>query len=192
MKIKALGTIAFLLMVLASLVYRYPEAVGVVGDRAWPDNVEIKAVYLVSPGGGEIAQTDFDQHPEVVVVQNLVALQRIIVGHKAAIWIDKNALALVDLRWLRAEPQKYYPVVLVGYNNALYAFREQLNIGSIKGPYIDWSKYNLESGFSVWKLLYDTDGTRQAFMKGYQEQPAVSNILPITDSLLAGRIPGVS
>lgn len=192
MKIKALTAIAFLLMVLASLVYRYPEAAGVVGDRAWPDNVEIKAVYLVLPGGGEIAQTDLDQHPEVVVVHNFSMLRRNIAGHKAAIWIDKNALALVDLRWLRAEPQKYYPVALAGYNNALYVFRDMLNIGFIQGPRIDWSKHSLEPGFSVWKLLYDADGTRQAFMKGYQEQPAVSNILPITDSLLAGRIPGVS
>ena len=71
------------------------------------------------------------------------------------------------LPWMQA-PEKLNPLVVVGYKQALYAFRDTLGIGigaPINGPSVDWSTVRLEPGFSVWALQPHTAvGANSAFM----------------------------
>jgi len=94
-----------------------------------------------------------------------------------------------DESWLHEEPQMYCPIVLVGYNNALYSFRECLTGFEIEGPYVDWSEQVLEPGFSVWMLIEKTESSTSSFMRGYNEALSVERIMMITDMLIEGTLP---
>jgi hypothetical protein len=156
---------------------------GCVGART-----QAKAVYLVALSGGLLSASDLKAHPEVVVVNS----QRELASQaktQVAIWIDKNATKLVDLNWLQTEPQNHYPIFLIGYNDALYSFREQLPAFMISGPYVDWSQKQLEPGFSVWKLTAQTSSSTEAYMRGYATSPTVERVLLVTDALLQGGPP---
>jgi len=83
----------------------------------------------------------------------------------------------------------YCPLVLVGFNDALYSFREQLTGFGIRGPYVDWSNRELESGFSIWMLLEKNETATSSFMKGYNENPSAMQIIALTDMLLEGTLP---
>ena len=140
-----------------------------------------RAIYLVREHG-QLQADDLKAHPEVVVVHSAREFQEL--GRReVALWIDRDAVDLVDRAWLHAAPQKYYPVVLVGYNDALYSFRDILGGFGIEGPSVDWSKQRLESGFSVWKLKEQTSTSTSAFMQGYDGRPTVVAILAKTNGL---------
>jgi threonine dehydratase len=78
--------------------------------------------------------------------------------------------------------------VLVGYNDALYAFRDTLGIGigaPISGVYVDWTAVRLEPGFSVWVLQpHAAAATHTAFMQGYDQAPTIPAIFAITNPLI--------
>jgi hypothetical protein len=74
--------------------------------------------------------------------------------------------------------------VLVGYNDALYSFREALVGFPLMGPAIDWSTATLEPGFSVWMIRKETSSSLSTYMKGYAQPPTVEAILTITNALL--------
>jgi len=147
------------------------------------ERTSYSAIYLVDGNNGVLSQEDLQDHPEVVVVHSFWQLEKNAFG-LVAIWIDKNAVSLVDSSWLVQEPQKYYPLVLVGYNSAQYSFDEKLNVFLDPAPFTDWSKLTLEPGFSVWMLTEDTSMKRSAFMRGYPETPSVQGILNVSDELL--------
>jgi hypothetical protein len=105
-------------------------------------------------------------------------------GSKIALWIDKNAVDIVDIAWLNQAPQKYYPLVLVGYNAALYCFRDTLHVGRIEGPYVDWSKEKLEPGFCAWLILVEKGNQESRIMRDYDQTPTVQDILDVTNPLL--------
>jgi hypothetical protein len=149
-----------------------------------------KAVYFVSAGGGEIDSVDLQQHPEVKVVHKFSELKEES-SEGNAIWIDKNIADQVDHEWLRELPQRSNPIVLVGYHNSLYAFRETLDAFDISGPQVDWSSVRVTPGFSVWKWKEFTPSTKSAWMGGYDQSSTVDHILAITDPLLEGKIPPV-
>ena len=141
-----------------------------------------KAVYLVSKDGGQIFEKDIKQHLEVLVVNTFQDLDKIVNQNKKIhIWIDKNSTKLVDNSWLSKKPQKYNLLVVVGYDNSLYSFREQLDLG-IKGPYVDWNTTKVGNGFSVWLLTEETSNSRSALNKGYSVEVNVENIFKIVDS----------
>jgi hypothetical protein len=146
-----------------------------------------KAVYFVSAGGGEIDSVDLQQHPEVKVVHKFSELKEES-SEGNAIWIDKNIADQVDHEWLRELPQRSNPIVLVGYHNSLYAFRETLDAFDISGPQVDWSSVRVTPGFSVWKWKEFTPSTKSAWMGGYDQSSTVDHILAITDPLLEGKI----
>lgn len=150
--------------------------------------IQLKAVYLVANGGGQLSETDLKAHPEVTLVNSQQDLT-LAAKNRMAIWIDKDAVKLVDLNWLQSEPQRRYPIFLIGYNNALYSFREQLPAFMITGPYVDWSTQHLEPGFSVWKLTGQTSSRTEAYMTGYSNPPTVERLLLVTDTLLEGEPP---
>ena len=88
-----------------------------------PPSSPFRVVYLVQHPG-QLSLDDLQAHPEVAVTSSFDEFKQY-AQKKVALWIDENAISLVDNQWLRASPQKYYPVVLVGENNELCAFRER-------------------------------------------------------------------
>jgi hypothetical protein len=148
-----------------------------------------KAVYLVQ-GNGALSVDELEARPDIVVVDTFAEFQRH-AKDKVALWIDKNAVSLVSRQWIEEEPQRYYPLVLVGYNDTLYSFREVLPLGMFYGPIVDWSKKKLEPGFSVIQIEKDSDqGNRPkvVFLKGYNQRPRVEDVIDITNALLEGKL----
>jgi len=147
-----------------------------------PASSSFRAVYLVQ-NPDQISMDDLQSHPEVMVINSFDGFKQHAQA-KVALWIDKDAIELLDQQWLHITPQKYYPLVLVGYNEPLYAFREVLSGFGIEGPDADWNAMTLEPGFSVWMLREETGSSLSAFMKGYNQKPTVQDILDITNALL--------
>jgi len=147
-----------------------------------------KAVYFVDAQGGGIAAGDLEQHPEIKVVHQFSGLKEGL-EEGMAIWIDKNSAGDIDLNWLKESPQNMKPIVLVGYHDALYAFREILDAFGISGPQVGFSMADVESGFSVWKWKETAGAENSAWSLGYDELPTVVNIAAVTDPLLAGLEP---
>jgi hypothetical protein len=142
----------------------------------------ISAIYLVQDQG-QLAASDLRLHPEVLVTNSFEEFKRHSQA-KVALWIDKNAVSLVNMDWLHQAPQKYYPLALVGYNDALYSFRETLAGFPIMGPAIEWSTATLEPGLSVWMIREETSSSLSTYMKGYPQPPTVAAILAVTNALL--------
>jgi hypothetical protein len=147
-----------------------------------PEPNGIPAIYLVQ-GQGQLAASDLRSHPEVMVTHSFDEFKQHSQA-KVALWVDKNAVSLVNMDWLHQAPQKYYPLALIGYNDALYSFRERLAGFPISGPAIDWSTATLEPGFSVWMIREETSSSLSTYMKGYAQPPTVDAILTITNALL--------
>ncbi len=139
------------------------------------ENTRVKAVYLAG-NAQQLSNEELARYPEVIVVDDYAELKEKISKNKMAIWIDKSAISLVDDDWLHQEPQKYYPVILIGYNDPLFSFRDTLHGFGIEGPYADWSKEKLEPGFSLWCIIDKTHEKKAAF-KGFEEFPTVERIL---------------
>ena len=87
---------------------------------------KIWAVYLVN-GQGELDQSELAKHPEVVVTGSFDKFKEY-VKQRVALWIDKNAINVVNHPWLSLAPQSYYPIVLVGYGDDNYSFDNMLGI----------------------------------------------------------------
>lgn len=147
-----------------------------------------KAIYLAPKSGGQLTIEEIKKYPEVVIVNSFDELKRL-VTEKTAIWIDKDTVDLIDSNWIGEKADSKNPIVLVGYNNAIYSFRDKLSAFGIKGPKIDWSKEKLEPGFSVAMLKERTSSSTSAFMKGYDVTPDIKQILSITNMLLNGNFP---
>ena len=147
--------------------------------------IPIKAIYLVQ-GTGQLSQEDLQAHSEVMVTNNFDEFKKL-AKSKVALWIDINAVGLVEMGWLNREPQKSYPLVLLGVSNALCAFRDTLDVDAIFGPQADCSAP--PPGFSIWMIEIETDTRRLAFMNGYEQAPATQDILAKTNLLLEGKEP---
>jgi len=152
------------------------------GTELNQSTVEIKAVYLMPVTGGQITKEDLAAYPEILPVTDFETLASHTNKH-FAIWIDKDAVDLLPEGWLNQEPQKFYPIIVVGYSNALYSMREKLHLPII-GPKVDWSKQTLEPGFSVWMIDSYSENEISSIMKGYTEKIDVSRILEISNELL--------
>ncbi len=146
------------------------------------DGTEIQAIYLAPQNGGEISEADLKNHPEVFKVTDFETLNSYTEKYIIPIWIDKDAIDLLPQNWINQYPERFYPIVVVGYNNALYAMREKLNM-LIHGPRVDWSKQNLEPGFSVWMNKSQDNGDTSATLKGYNEPVTINNILEVSNEL---------
>ena len=146
----------------------------------------ITAIYLTPESGGQLTKEELSNYPEVISVTTFNELKNS-VSEKTAIWLDKDSLNLIDLKWLQKEAASNLPIVLIGYNNALYSFRDKLDVFGIQGPRVDWSQKKLEPGFSVGMLKEPNSSS--AFMKGYNSTPDVKQILSITNMLLEGKVP---
>ena len=124
-----------------------------------------------------------EKHKEIKVVYSFEELQHF--SHReSAIWIDRACMDLVDPLWLHEQPQKYKPLIILGYSDALYVFRELLTGYPVEGPRVDWSTAAVEGGFSVWKLQTDSSLTRTSMMRGYDLPLTVEAVLTESDRLL--------
>ena len=146
-----------------------------------PQNL-YKAVYLTDELG-EFSAEDIKAHPEVIVTKSFDEF-KFHAGSKIALWVDKNAVNKINRKWLNQPPQKYYPLVLIGYNDPLYCFREILPLGRIEGPYVDWSKEVLEPGFCVWMILVEDESGHSSTLSGSKLSPTIQDILDVTNQLL--------
>jgi hypothetical protein len=141
-----------------------------------------KAIYLVQENG-QLSREDLRAHPEVMVTGSFDEFKQL-AKKKTALWIDLNSVDLVDRNWLNQRPQRFYPIVLIGFGDALCAFRDTLGgFGIIEGPYADCS--SPPPGFSVWMLEEEKSSSISAFMKGYEQVPTVQHILEKTNPLLS-------
>jgi hypothetical protein len=148
-----------------------------------PCPAPIVAAYLASPDP-LIEPEALSQCPEVCRVRTLEELQ-IVAADPVAIWIDIGSADLVDTEWLQQPPQRYYPLVLVGYGTALYAFRDFLGL-SIGGPAVEWGEEPPTPGFSVWMIEEETGDSQRAILRGYEETIEVGRILELSRDLLGG------
>jgi hypothetical protein len=165
---------------------------------AWvKDQNSIKAIYLVQ-GQGKLDQRELARHPEIIVTGSFEKFKGY-AKQRVALWIDKNANT-VDLdNWLRAGPQIFYPIVLVGYGDDNYSFENILGLDCLlNDPLLCASRENLNAnkpdpGFSVLQLapfnpppgyLGFSFNPRIIFKQGYRYKPHVEDILNITNGLL--------
>jgi len=160
---------------------------------------KIRAVYLVS-GKGELDQTELTKHPEVVVTGSFKKFKEY-AKQRVALWIDKNAINLVNHTWFYHEPQLYYPVVLVGYGDENYSFGNMLGINGVgDDPFSSSNELSTnrrpDPGFSVrqlekFNLPNDYLGfpyPKVVINEGYRYKPHVEGILNITNGLLDGTL----
>jgi hypothetical protein len=147
-----------------------------------PGGEEIQAIYLALPEGEEISEDDLKNHPEIFKVSDFETLSSYTSKYIIPIWIDKDAIDLLPQGWINQYPQKFYPIIVIGYNNALYSMRERLGMPII-GEWVDWSKYTLEPDFSAWMIKsYNANGISST-MKGYEEPVSVEHILEVSNGL---------
>ncbi|MBU4555768.1 MAG: hypothetical protein KJ747_02715 [Actinobacteria bacterium] len=148
------------------------------------------AVYFAPASGKSLTDADLDSHPSVVVARDQASLESLVTT-RVAIWIDKGVVSSVDVSWLRERADRERcPVAVIGYNDALYSFRETLPIVGIHGPWVDWDQKQLEPGFSVWMLNKgNTTGSRSGYLSGFSETPTVDAVLRVTDTLLRDERP---
>lgn len=142
----------------------------------------IRAVYLVSEIG-LLPNNELQDSPEIQVVHTISDFEKAASQKKVALWIDKDALQLVDTAWLHQEPQKYCPLAVIGYNEPSYVFGEQLSGFGIERQGLDASSENFEPGYSVWMLKENGD----IFVHGYSCEPTVEGLKLVTYSLLDGK-----
>lgn len=148
----------------------------------------VKAIYLTR-GQGELTTEDLKDHPEVVVIGTFDELKQH-TSQKVALWIDRNVTPLVaeQEKWINEAPQGYYPIVLLGISDTLYAFRDFLGLCCFMGPGGDNSTSN-GSGFSVIQReqTNEPEAPSITFLQGYDEKPTVEAVLEITNALLEGK-----
>jgi hypothetical protein len=146
--------------------------------------IPFKAIYLVQ-GQALLSSRDLQIHPEIILVKTFNELEQY--SHqKVALWIDKGAVSLMQQDWLNTAPQAYYPIVLIGYSDTLYSFRDLLGLCCFAGPAPGENDQKLKSGFSIIERTESSDPTLPTvtFLKGYDQIPTVQAILDVTNALL--------
>lgn len=147
-----------------------------------PENNGIVAVYLAPKNSQVISESDLNAHPEILKITDFATLTTYINRYIIPIWIDKDALDILPQGWLNQSPQKFYPIIVLGCGDPLYALRDKLGL-PVYGPYVDWSNQTIESGFSVWMLKIEPQGNITSVMQGYEGGINISNILKASNTL---------
>jgi len=180
--LKYFPAVLAVLMILFEMGCRYQER---------PSNstpIPLKAIYLVQ-GQTLLSSRDLQIHPEIILVKSFNELEQY--SHqKVALWIDKGAVSLMQQDWLNTAPQAYYPIVLIGYSDTLYSFRDLLGLCCFAGPAPGENDQKLKSGFSIIERTESSDPTLPTvtFLKGYDQIPTVQAILDVTNALLEGEL----
>lgn len=152
-------------------------------------SVSLKAIYLAH-GPGQLAAEDLKDHPEIIVIEAFDELKPY-TSQKIALWIDENATPVdsEQEKWINEAPHAYYPIVLVGTGDTLYAFRDLLRLCCFMGPGIANPRYSAP-GFSVIQReqTNEPEAPSVVFLQGYNQNTTVEVILEITNALLEGKL----
>lgn len=149
-----------------------------------PNGNEIVAIYLAPKNGGVLSDSDLKGYPEILKVTDFEAFTTYTSKYIIPIWIDKDAIYMLPQGWINKSPQKFHPIIVVGYGNALYAMRDKLGL-PIHGPRVDWSKQTLEPGFSFWMIKTIDEDSISSTLNGYLEEISVPHILEVSNDLFA-------
>ena len=145
----------------------------------------IRAAYLVhSPG--QLPRAELAQHPEILVTSSFAAFQRA-ARQRIGLWVDINALDLVDSSWFDQMPQAAYPIIVIGYGDSLHAFKNGLGICCFLGPAGTYPGYD-DPGYSVIMRASGEMGATTIFAQDFKQPPHVEDILRINNELLDGNI----
>jgi len=147
-----------------------------------PGGKEIQAIYLAPQNGGLITDTELENYPKILKVSDFNTLNSFASKYIIPVWIDKDAIDLLPQGWVNEYPQKFYPIIVVGYNNALYSMREKLDLPIFGPPWLNLDR--IEPGFSAWMIESESATDLSAFMKGYAEPVAAERILEVSNELL--------
>jgi hypothetical protein len=144
----------------------------------------IQAAYLVQ-GLGQLPQEEVDPHPEILVTHDFEEFKQPACD-RIGLWIDKNAIQLVEEGWLDRMPQASYPIILVGSSDTLHSFRDLLGLCCFLGPaiYPDADA----PGFSVIERTSGEPGAGIIVVQGFKQTPKVVDILKISNDLLDKKI----
>lgn len=145
----------------------------------------IRAAYLVE-GDGQLSQAELDKHPEILVTHTFEGFRNA-ARDRIGLWIDKNAVQLMEPDWLDKMPQAAYPIILVGYNDPLRSFKYSLTVCCFLGP-INPDFSGSEPGFSVIERPTGEPGTPDVIVQGFKQIPTVEDVLKISNDLLDGKI----
>jgi hypothetical protein len=152
-------------------------------------STSFKAAYFYQKEA-QLSLEDLQAHPEVVTVQTFDEFKKY-AQQKIALWIDKSAAPFdsEQEKWINEEPQIYYPIVLIGTSDTLYAFKELLRLCCFMGPAGVYPGYDAP-GFSViqWEATNEPDYHAVTFLQGYNQKPTIQAILEITNALLEGKL----
>ncbi|WP_050981294.1 hypothetical protein [Caldisericum exile] len=152
------------------------------GNIVVPEDNGIVAVYLAPKDNGVLTNSDLKAHPEILKVSDFESLTTLTNRYIIPIWIDKDAIDLLPKGWLNEPPQKFYPIIVVGCSDVLYVMRDRLGL-PIFGPYVDWGKKIVGSGFSVWMITATSEGSISSTLKGYVGDIDISKILEESNAL---------
>ena len=146
--------------------------------------VSTRVAYLVQEEG-QLPRTELDKHPEILVTHSFEEFQKA-ARQRISLWIDKNAIQLVEEGWLDKMPQASYPIVLVGTSDTLYSFRDLLGLCCFQGPgiYPDADA----PGFSVIERKSGRPVATIIMLQGFKQTPTVDDILKISNDLLDEKI----
>ena len=143
----------------------------------------LRAAYLVE-GEGQFSQADLEKHPEILVTDNFEEFKNA-ARDRIGLWIDKNAVQLVEAGWLDTMPQAAYPIILIGYNDPLRSFKYSLTVCCFLGP-VDPDFSQSEPGFSVIERPNGEPGSADVIVRGFKQIPTVEDVLKISNDLLKG------
>jgi len=143
-------------------------------NTALSQGADVEAVYLTA-GPGVLSKEDLARHPEVVVVSTSEQLKSN-VSSRVSVWIDTNAIHILDYRWAHDPPQRYYPWVIVGVADV-----RKLPSG-MSGPAPAPGRAP-EPGFGMWMLTREDERTQGGIPQNFKEKPTVEGILKEIRSL---------
>lgn len=154
---------------------------------------QAEVAYLKPLYGGEFSDNELKKYSNILVVHSVKQLRYVADNKILPIWIDKACFEKIDLQWVELKLRQYYPVVVIGYGNADYPFRN-IPIGrkGPGGPLIDAQKYKdhlnkikKENGISVCKKKLDENiANWGTFTYGFKGEPLIEETLMISRKLL--------
>lgn len=146
----------------------------------------IKAVYLAPQSESQLPAGELENYPQVLVVNSFDDIKMLVGSSdkKMGIWIDSSSVNMADKEWLLEEPQKYYPVLLIGCYDVVSPtpMRESFYSDSI-----NWNSKTLQKGFSYW-VVRASEGfpSEPEYMEGIDTLIKIDEMLRVTDDLITG------
>lgn len=161
-------------------------AISACSDKKKPATLSegIKAVYLAPQSGSQLPARELKNYPQVLVVNSFDDIKMLVGSSdkKMGIWIDMSSVNMADKKWLLEEPQKSFPVLLIGCYDVVNPtpMRELFYSHSI-----NWDSKTLQKGFSYWVLRASEGFSAESeYMEGIDTLIKIDEMLRVTDDLI--------